>query len=161
MLQKFIRRELGQGVVEFAVIFPLFMILIFAVIDGGLVMGRYGEVNHSAKEGARYAAAGATVPATVDLIKEQGQGILDDVITGCSGDEYICVEYINGPDGEDVGQVGSSVRVKVKYQYDLITPLPNFGGANDWTIESCAVARLERPRQPGGQYPPFGTGAGC
>jgi Flp pilus assembly protein TadG len=140
------RGELGQGLVEFAVIFPIFIMLVFVILDGGIVMGRYGEVNHAAKEGARYAATGATTNAVADRVRDQSQGILDSVPTACSGAQYICVQYFQGPDDQDAGEVGSTVRVRVRYEYELFTPLPNVLGADDWTIASCAVARLERPR---------------
>ena len=34
----------GQGLVEFAVIFPLFMIFVSLMVDGGLLMGRYNNM---------------------------------------------------------------------------------------------------------------------
>lgn len=140
--------ELGQGVVEFAVIFPVFMLFIFAVIDGGLTMGRYGEVNHAAKEGARLAATGATNNEVVARIRAQSQGVLDSVPAGCGGSEYICVEYADGPssNASRPGEVGSTVKITIKYNFPGITPLlDSFGGLD---MSACAVARLERPVDP-------------
>ena len=145
MFQKQKRRELGQGLVEFAVVFPLFMILIFIVVDGGLVMGRYGEVNHAAKEGARLASTGATPGDVVLRVIAQSQIELDAA--------DVTVEYVKGPasNAADSGEVGSIVVVRIDYDYKLITPLPNFSddGAT-WNIKACAVARLEHPVDPSG-----------
>ena len=140
MFHKLKRRELGQGLVEFAVVFPLFMILIFMMVDGGLVMGRYGEVNHAAKEGARFASTGASPADVKDRVIAQSQ------ISLTAGD--VSVEYADGPASNraDSGEVGSVVVIRIEYDYDLITPLPNFGGGDlTWGIKACAVARLERP----------------
>jgi Flp pilus assembly protein TadG len=142
-----LRRERAQGLVEFAVIFPIFAILIFAVIDGGLVMGRYNNINNGAKEGARLAAVGGNdLGAVHDRIEQQTHGLLDGATTGCGGyaaaSDAICVEWFTGPDGEQPGAVGSSVRVRVKYEFEPITPFLNLG---DWTITACAVQRTERP----------------
>ena len=144
--------ELGQGVVEFAVIFPLFIFLVFMVIDGGLIMGRYNDLNHAAKEGARLASTGASDAEVVARVKAQSQGLLDDApaTSTCAGDRpYICVEYSDGPApaSQSAGEVGSTVKVIVRYQHDWLTPLVNAAG--DLNIDTCAVMRLERPLDAG------------
>ena len=53
-------RQDGQGLVEFAVVFPIFIFLVFMMIDGGLLMGRYSNINHAANEGARLLAVAGT-----------------------------------------------------------------------------------------------------
>ena len=116
------------------------------MIDGGLLMGRYNDVNHAAQEGARLAATGATDVEIRDRVRAQAQGALDGVELGCSGDEYICVTYSDAPDPDrnSAGEVGSTVMVVVRYRYDMITPFINKLSDN---IEAkvCAAARLERP----------------
>ncbi len=156
MLRRFSSQK-GQGLVEFAVIFPIFALLIFVVVDTGLLMGRYNSVNHATKEGARLAAVGATHDEIVARIKTQSQGLLDGASENCppSADKDICVEWIPGPPGHssDVGQVGSSVKVSIRYKYTLITPLANGriaglpvpGVPDGFEVTACAVARLERP----------------
>jgi hypothetical protein len=133
---------------EFAAIFPTFVFLLFAVIDGGLLMGRYNNVNNAAKEGARLAAVGALQPAVVTRVKEQAHHLLDsvpangDCRTYAADANAICVEWIKGPNDEAPGAVGASIRVRVKYQYNLITPLASkVVGA--WNVEACAIQRQE------------------
>lgn len=144
------RTQSGQGIVEFAVIFPIFVFLVFAVIDGGLLMGRYNNMNNGAKEGARLGAVGAQQSDIVTRVEDQAHGNLDGASTNC-GDwssaavkKVVCVEWITGADGQQPGDVGSSVRVKVKYDYPFLTPIINWIG-DGWTIKTCAVQRLERP----------------
>ena len=147
----------GQGIVEFAVIFPIFAFLLFAVIDGGLLMGRYNNINNATKEGARLGATGgATGKAEiVDRVQKQVHGDLDNTAkhplsTNCgdyaippANTNVICVQWINGPTGEAPGDLGSSVRVLVKYHYQFLTPIVNWIGGG-WTVTACAVQRLER-----------------
>ena len=156
--------ELGQGLVEFAVIFPVFMMLVFLVFDGGILMGRYGEVNQAAREGARLAAAGANEGDVRTWVAKQSSGLLD-ASTSCneSAAESICVYYEKGPaDGPigrtaDPGELGSTVKVTVRYRYGLITPLANGGFLglnltglpNGFQVSACAASRLERPVSPG------------
>lgn len=50
------RNEEGQAVVEFALILPLLILLIFGMIDFGWLFYNKIEVNNASREGARYAA---------------------------------------------------------------------------------------------------------
>lgn len=55
------RGERGASALEFAIIMPLFFMLVFGMFTGGIMYDRQQSVNHSVREGARY---GATVPLT-------------------------------------------------------------------------------------------------
>lgn len=146
------RTEHGQGLIEFAVIFPVFILLVFVLIDGGLVMGRYSQVNHAAQEGARYGATGASSGEIAARVRDQSINLLEDVPTGCGG-EGICVRWYSGPNGEPRGQVGSLVRVIVRYNYDFVTPLDVPFGVSKFDVDACAMARVERPTSVGGPIP--------
>ncbi|HYM14896.1 MAG TPA: TadE family protein [Dehalococcoidia bacterium] len=150
------RRQRGQGLVEFAVIFPIFAFLVGAVIDGGLLMGRYGNVSNAAKEGARLGAVStdpsADLTAIVQRVKDGAQGELGSAVVGC-GNAYdasntaICVEWISGPpiggSSQSPGELGSSIRVRIKYHYTPLTPVLNRLGGFD--VSACATERIERP----------------
>jgi Flp pilus assembly protein TadG len=144
--------ERAQGLVEFAVILPLFAFFLGMVIDGGLVMGRYNNITNAAKEGARLGAVGASQSDIITRVEQQAHGGLDSAVTDCaayaSSQTAICVQWIdgasvNGGPSPGPGEVGSSVRVKAKYHYTPLTPvLRQVGG---WEVEVCAVQRLEQP----------------
>lgn len=145
------KRQRGQAFLEFAVIFPIFALMLFIVIDGGLLMGRYNNVNNSAKEGARLAAVGANEAEIVERIRAQAHGRLDDAPASCTtynaGDEAICIEWVSGPTGQSPGTNGSSVRVRIRHGYDLITPLVSWT-VGTWDMNVCAIQRLERSTSP-------------
>jgi len=144
--------ERGQGIVEFAVIFPLFVMLVFAMIDGAMIMGRYQQVNHAANAGARTAATGADLSDVVADAKAQSVRLLTNAVSSCSSGDpnRVCVQWFDGPNG--AGEVGSYVKVTVYYRYSLKTPLANaafrYGGQGPLTISACSIARLERPYAP-------------
>ena len=48
------RRTRGQALVEFALVFPLFMLLLFGVIDVGRLVYVYNAISQGAREGSRY-----------------------------------------------------------------------------------------------------------
>ena len=141
----------GQGLVEFAVIFPIFMSLIFLVFDGGIVMGRYAEMNNASKEGARLAATGVSETTIITRTRQHARGLVDTATTDCTAynasTSAICVDWLDREDGDGIrnaGQVGSAVRVRVKYNYPMITPLIN-RVVNGIDVETCAIMRLEKP----------------
>jgi Flp pilus assembly protein TadG len=142
--------ERGQGIVEFAVIFPVFIMLVFVMIDGGVLMGRYNQVNHAAQEGARHGATGATQSAVEQQTRRQSMDLLGSVPATCNNGapERICVEWFDGPNS--AGEVGSYVRVTVRYDFGFVTPINNpifnsIGAPDHMDVDSCAIARLERP----------------
>jgi Flp pilus assembly protein TadG len=155
------RAERGQGIIEFAVIFPFFVMLVFVMIDGGVLMGRYNQVNHAAQEGARLGATGASLNDIAAHTRRQANNLLSGIPTTCNGTgERICVEWYDGPNS--AGEVGSYVRVTVYYQYGFVTPINNgiFGSVgmpSNFDVESCAIARLERPTNVPGANDRSGT----
>ncbi len=142
------RGEKGQALVEFALLVPIFLMLLFAVVDFGMGFHSWITVTNSAREGARLGAVQATtaqiivrVQDTSDLIDEDTQMT---VTVGCgpSSDPP--------PTGTCPSQPGESVVVRVDYDYDLITPLASlvsfFSGdiiGPTLTLSSTAEMRLE------------------
>lgn len=51
------QRQKGAELAEFAMVFPLFLALIFALIWGGRALSVYGTITRAAREGARFAVA--------------------------------------------------------------------------------------------------------
>ena len=52
-----LRCESGQALVEFALVFPIFMLMLFGLIDVGRLVYTNSAVSQAAREGARLAAA--------------------------------------------------------------------------------------------------------
>ena len=132
--------EKGQALVEFALLVPIFLILLFAIVDFGMGFYSWITVTNSAREGARIGAVLASeqqiidrVHATSDLINE---------------DENMDILVTNSAD--QGGLPGQSVVVKVDYRFDLITPLAGLMAflsgdiiGPQLTLSSTAEMRLE------------------
>ena len=63
------RNERGASMVEFAVVVPLFFLLIFGIIEAGWFFAQQVEVRNAAREGARiavvdYGTSAATIAET-------------------------------------------------------------------------------------------------
>jgi TadE-like protein len=49
------RRSIGQALTEFALVAPIFFLLLFSIIEGGRFIFFYQALNNATREGARYA----------------------------------------------------------------------------------------------------------
>ena len=147
----FIRKERAQSLVEFAMIVPVLLILVFGIIDFGMGLRAFITVSSATREGARYASIG-NPPGT---FTSGGAGQCNGT-TGTSAVGRVC-QTIDGLNLVNVQNVrvqscdtasppvcvaatsanmlpGRSVRIITDYQYHYITPvrsLVNFfsGGA--------------------------------
>lgn len=57
-------RKRGQALVEFALVFPLFVLLVFGIIDAGRLVYTYNTVANSARNGARVAIVNQSTSGT-------------------------------------------------------------------------------------------------
>lgn len=55
MLDQRRRKSRGQSLVEFALVLPLFLLLVFGIMDLGLAVFSYNSITNAAREGARLA----------------------------------------------------------------------------------------------------------
>jgi Flp pilus assembly protein TadG len=56
MTRRSTRSERGAALVEMAVVLPLFVLMIFGMIEAGWAFAQPNDVRHGAREGARMAA---------------------------------------------------------------------------------------------------------
>lgn len=60
------RRSRGQSLVEFALVLPIFLFLLFAVIDGGRYVYLNSSLSNAAREGARLGSVEASWQGSTD-----------------------------------------------------------------------------------------------
>ena len=53
-----LRNEKGASAVEFALVLPIFVMLIFGIFQFGIAFNNWIAITHAAREGARLAAVG-------------------------------------------------------------------------------------------------------
>ena len=109
----------GQALVEFALVLPIFMVLLMALLDFGRVVYAQNTVAQAAREAARFAAVSPTA-SKADQIRATairtgvGLGLTADDISGAG-----CATCFY-PDGTDQGD---RAVVTVSVKVDIITPL--------------------------------------
>lgn len=106
--------ERGQALVEFTLIIPIFLLLVFAIVDFGMGFHAWISVTNAAREGARIGAVGADADTIEARVRDTAGGL---------DDEDISVNITNAQ-----GDPGEAVTVEVDYDYELITPLSGILG---------------------------------
>jgi TadE-like protein len=152
-----LKDERGQALVEFALVIPILLLVLFAVLHFGKAINYYNDATHIAAEGARYAAVNRKpIPASALSLQAQllGQADAPELRSGGSDSiptaAQVCIEYPNG-----TSAIGDPVRVRMSFTYKWIPLITRFlpSGATQKTIQSSAVMRLEAP--------PTAYSAGC
>ncbi|HEX5615890.1 MAG TPA: TadE/TadG family type IV pilus assembly protein [Acidimicrobiia bacterium] len=147
------RDERGANLVEFVLVLPLLVLLVFGIIEFGVNFDRKIGVNSAAREGARAAIVGnapgcdATAPDT--LTAAEIKCFVQDRL-GLS-DSDVEVEVIAASGSE----IGDPIKVCVEYPAESITLLfaPLLNGAE---LRSSATMRIEQDKNQASGGDPLG-----
>jgi Flp pilus assembly protein TadG len=135
-LSRFFRRDDGAAMVEMAIVLPLFLLLVFGVIDFGRLLFTSNSMASAVREGARQAAVMADPVASQAVVKARVEAAFTPFGGPAITDAEISI---------DVGIVPGSVVVTVTgYPWQPITPLASFLSATIPPITRKATFRLER-----------------
>jgi Flp pilus assembly protein TadG len=112
--------------VEFSLVLPLLVILIFGIIDFGMALRSYVSLTNATREGARFAAVGNPLGASLaDCVGQQSNstavGRVCNTVEGLDLANVTGVSATCQPGGSCAP--GNSVVVEADYTYDFITPL--------------------------------------
>ena len=127
-------RRRGQSVVEFALILPVFLVLLLMAVDFGRLFFTYIQVSNAAREAAAYGAAQPTdtVGMQARAVQEknaqtQGEGPLDPIATTCRNQAGTTIACSAAPGGAGSG---NTLTVTVRQPFRFLTPLVDdfFGG---------------------------------
>jgi len=109
------RSSRGQGLVEFALVFPLFMLLLMGMVDLGRAVFAYNTITNSAREAARLAIVNQT---EADITKRAGDMSTSLAVT-------TNIDWAR-PDGSACGaykEIGCIVTIEIETDYRPITPV--------------------------------------
>lgn len=137
----------GQTLVEFALVLPVFLVLIFGIVEFGRIVWAYSTLAHSAREGMRYASIhGINSPSPV------GPGSAtytypesDSTITGLVRARSVALDptrltvLSTWPDGDSMR--GS--RVVIQAQYIFGSLLDSFLSIPVFTMSSVSSGEIQ------------------
>ena len=131
MLKKLCKSSSGQALVEFALILPLFILLIAGVIEISKIGYSYVTLNNAVRSGTRVASIG---------------GLDDDItntIATSSPNLDIALLNISITPNESERRSGSQVLVVVSYPVHLTTPVISNILPNPVVIQTSLAMRVE------------------
>lgn len=136
MVLRTIRGSKGVTVMEFSLVLPLLLVIIFTIVDFGIYFFISHTVQFATREGVRLALVGRTVAdAQGNMLNREAsiiQTISDKAKIAVSPTTLqisiypVAADFTDPVDWQgtqDAGGPGSYMRVKTLYQYKFVTPL--------------------------------------
>ncbi len=125
------RNEKGQALVEFALVVPLLVFLLFGMLETGRMFNVWLVATNAAREGARLGSVQASSTAITDRVLTTAPTLVPSRTT---------VTVTNAQ-----GTPGTSVTVRVQYSFQFVVPLvpQRTGLANPYLITTESTMRLE------------------
>jgi Flp pilus assembly protein TadG len=151
-------RERGQALVEFALLAPLFLLIVAGIIQFGVALNFWFDMNRIANQGARWAAVNcgqsATVPPANPCVTSGGTpnielALLEDIVSrGNDATVEVCwVETTGAPAGTVT--VGDPVRVQLKNSFEFV-PIVGI----DVELRATTTMRVEQAPSSSGPLSP-------
>jgi Flp pilus assembly protein TadG len=143
------RSERGTALVEFVLVLPVLLIILFGVLDFGKAFNYWLDEGHLAGQGARWAAVNTNPGSGVTLqayIKSQAE---TSEMTSGGGTSMpsaiqVCITFPTNSSTGTSMQVGDPVTVTVNGTYNWMTYIAGKTGIASSTISSSETMRLEQ-----------------
>ncbi|MCW2787440.1 MAG: pilus assembly protein [Marmoricola sp.] len=145
MPRRVLRDERGAAAVEFALIVPILVMLVFGIVDFGWAINRDTMVNNAAREGARegsldpdQTAIATTVRNSLSSIEPVGTTPSKITVTvGClKPDNTVCTNFVTD------ARSGGTVIVTVALNHSWVTPVGTAFG-NGIILSKTVEMRIE------------------
>jgi len=118
--------QLGQSLAEFAIVVPLFFLLIFGLLDFGRLFFTQATLQHALREAGRFAVTGRHLPdgkggdlSRVDSILS----VAEKQAFGLSIDRQDVVISSQVGGAGNAGGPGDTVTISLNYSMRLLTPI--------------------------------------
>ena len=138
----------GQELVEYAIVFPVLMLLVLGIIEFGRIIYSYNAISNAAREGARFAvvpANQANIPGGPEWCASWTNPIIDRVCERAMAlDPAELQVTVSQPDLDADGLPDPVVQIQTVYEGPFLTNLVlqavNQGGLR---LQAAATMRLE------------------
>jgi Flp pilus assembly protein TadG len=148
--RRFSKQRVGQATVEFALVLPLFVLLVFGVIDFGRLFFTQMTVQHAMREAGRFAVTGNRLPnpktgevmSRVDSIVQVAENAAPGIdVSGVQ----ICYLQAGTNVYNNAGGPSDTMTVSLTVNLKLITPIIGrfFGPDGMYTFTSSTTFKNE------------------
>lgn len=126
-----LKNEKGQSMVEFALILPVLLLIVIGIIEFGFMFSDYLSLTNASRETVRFVSLGGSNTQAIERAKEVAVN-LDPLKMNISFDPV-----------SEARERGDTVKVKITYEYEFITPFIGTILGDSITLEADAVMRVE------------------
>jgi len=151
------RDESGAALVEFALVLPLLLLLLFGLLDFGKAFNYWIDETHLANAGARWATVNNNPGSGTLQQYILSQADTPELRTGGTSTvpsaAQVCISFPTNAQSGTSGQVGDPVQVTVSTEYNWLPFVGNRLTSTHVTLTGSATMRLEAK--------PTSYGAGC
>lgn len=116
--------------VEMAIMLPLLLLMLFAIIDFGRVFGAYMLIHDLARDGVRAGVVGATETEIKSLIT--------------TNDSFLNIVNSDITISPTTRVVGNSLTVRIDYDMDIVTPIISGIVTDPFPLSAQYVMRVEK-----------------
>lgn len=135
MMNTLRRRERGQELVEYALLLPIFLLLLMVLLDMGRVIYYYSTVQNAARAGARYGIVHTNDTVGVAAAARQ-------IAVGLNPANFTVTVVWDITPG---GSVPDTVNVRIAYHFDIMTPIVGtLIGSNQIFLVGRSTMQLEQ-----------------
>lgn len=138
-----LRRSKGVAAVEFALVVPFLLVVMFGIVDFGFMLYDKAVLTNAAREGARAGIVLRTPRLTAEQIRDISLTYCQARMVRLSGSDE-CRANVNAP--AEPKSLEDELRVTVEYNYDgpIVSLIGLIGGSlHLGTMRSSAVMRYE------------------
>lgn len=140
----------GQSLVEFALVIPIFVLMLMGIFDLGRAVFAYNTANNAAREAARLAIVDQT------LTDIQQKAIDHGVTLGLDASD-ITVDYRSSTAPDTANScstidIGCLANVRIEYAYNAATPIIgnivgtiNIVGESQFAVEAVCISPADSP----------------
>jgi len=138
------REDKGVAALEFALVLPMLLLLVFGTIEYGWMINRETNLNHAAREGAREGIFNSSDVEIENRVRAASahldQSLLTVTVECRKADDTACP----GASFPAEWESGGTVMVTVDYDYSFMTPVPELVGVSPTrTLTSTVEMRIE------------------
>lgn len=146
------RDQRGASAVEFALVFPLLMLIIFGIIQFGFVMAQSAALSNGARAGARYGVVNVlSTPTCADLVSKVRDGATTIGMTGANvvvtvkrGTSEASAAVVCSGAGSSTAPCTTVPPVEKSALYVTATyTSPSIGGLGDFDLRGAGTFRCE------------------
>ncbi len=130
------KNEDGQAMVEFALILPIFLLILCGIIDFGWLFYNQLSLNNACREGARYAVVNTADGANTQAIINHIENTTTTVFANDGVD--IKIEY-SSPADPTAGDITVSMEAEISF----FTPVLSTVLGKEKTITSTVIMKVE------------------